>query len=78
MMSIHIRHIRRTRRTVAVLILAAASSLLPAAGLSAGPRHERPDREVTGVARVLRQSNPVWRFLLSLWEENGLRIDDNG
>ena len=70
-------HIRRTRRTVAVLILAAASSLLPAADLSAGPRHERPEREVA-VTRALRQSNPVWRFLVSLWEENGLRIDDNG
>lgn len=69
MLSIHIR------RTLAVLVLAAASSLLPAADLSAGPRHERPEREVT---RVLRQSNPVWRFLVSLWEENGLRIDDNG
>jgi hypothetical protein len=69
MMSIHIR------RTVAILVLAAASSLLPATDLSAAPRHESPDG---GLTRVLRQSHPVWRFLMSLWEENGLRIDDNG
>lgn len=71
MPSIRIRHVRRT---LAVLVLAAASSILTPAGLHAGPR----DRQAATERRVLRDSHPIWRFLLSLWEENGLRIDDNG
>jgi hypothetical protein len=71
MMSIRIRHI------VVVLVLAAASSILPPADLHAAPR-ERPAASERHALRALRESHPIWRFLMSLWEENGLRIDDNG
>ncbi|HEX3126665.1 MAG TPA: hypothetical protein VH394_04990 [Thermoanaerobaculia bacterium] len=68
----------RIRRLIAVLLLAVASMILPLTDLHAAPRHEsrgeRPDRIV---ARVLRD-NPVVRFLRTLWEEAGARIDDNG
>jgi len=66
----------RIRRVVAVLILAAASSILPLADLHAAPRGEARGGE-RGVTKMIRQS-PVWRFFRSLWEEAGLRIDDNG
>ncbi|MES1240514.1 MAG: hypothetical protein ABUT39_02745 [Acidobacteriota bacterium] len=67
----------RIRRTLAILVLAAASSIVTPAGLHAGPR-ERPRPSDSSERRVLRESHPIWRFLMSLWEENGLRIDDNG
>jgi hypothetical protein len=70
----------RSVRTVAILVLAASSWILPLTDLYAAPRGEshggdRPERRVM---RVMRQSFPVWSFLVSLWEEAGLRIDDNG
>jgi hypothetical protein len=72
----------RIRRAVAVLVLAAASSILPLTDLHAAPRGEsrgeRAERS-PGVMRVMRQGFPtVWGFLVSLWENAGLRIDDNG
>lgn len=62
----------RIRRAVAVLVLAAASSILPLTDLHAAPRDE------SRAMRVMRQNFPVWGFLVSLWENAGLRIDDNG
>ena len=71
----------RIRRAVAVLVLAAASSILPPTDLHAAPRGEsrgeRAERS-PGALRVMRQSFPLWGFLVSLWENAGLRIDDNG
>ena len=69
----------RIRRTVVVLVLAAASSIVPS-GLNAAPR-ERPAAEHRAESRgdrALRQSFPLWHFLVGLWEHAGLRIDDNG
>jgi hypothetical protein len=67
----------RPRRAVVIIVLAASSSILPLADLYAAPRGEshggdRPERS------VMRQSFPLWSFLVSLWEAAGLRIDDNG
>jgi hypothetical protein len=71
----------RIRRAVAVLVLAAAASILPLADLHAAARaesHEGRAERSPGVLRAMRQGFPVWGFLLSLWENAGLRIDDNG
>jgi hypothetical protein len=70
----------RIRRTVAIVVLAAASSILHLPALQAFPRGEshggRPER-VHPVVRV-PQPGSLWRFLVGLWENAGLRIDDNG
>jgi hypothetical protein len=63
----------RIRRVVSILILAAATSMLPTAGLHAASRHEqRAER------RVERPRLSIWKILVGLWEQAGLRIDDNG
>ena len=67
----------RIRRVVATLVLAAATSILPLADLHADPRGESRARERSERA-VLKHSVSIWSFLMSLWEEAGLRIDDNG
>lgn len=63
----------RIRRAVSILTLALAASILPIAGLHAAPRDEPRSEH-----RVIRRSFPVWSFLVSLWDQAGLRIDDNG
>lgn len=70
----------RTRRAVAILVLAAASSILPVTSLHAAPRGESraAERSERGALRAVRHGVSVWTFLRSLWEEAGLRIDDNG
>jgi len=67
----------RLRRAVAVAVFAAA--LLPLTDLHAAPRAgapwERPDR----AERVIRDRVvSLWNVLVGIWENAGLRIDDNG
>lgn len=67
----------RIRRVVSIFALAAATSILPAAGLHASPRRE-PRNEPRAEGRVISQGFSFWKLLKGLWEEAGLRIDDNG
>jgi hypothetical protein len=68
----------RIRRSVAILILAAASVIFPLSDLSAAPRSESrwsgPERS----ARIVRQGFSLWNVLTSIFERAGVRIDDNG
>ncbi len=67
----------RIRRVVSIFALAAATSILPTAGLHASPRRE-PRNEPRAERRVISQSFSFWKLLVGLWEQAGLRIDDNG
>lgn len=67
----------RIRRAVSILTLAAATSILPAAGLSAAPRNEHR-AEPRAERRVISQGFSLWKILVGLWEQAGMRIDDNG
>lgn len=67
----------RIRRAVSILTLAAATSILPTAGLHAAPRNE-PRNESRSERRVISQSFSFWKLLVGLWEQAGMRIDDNG
>jgi hypothetical protein len=68
----------RIRRSVAILILAAASVIFPLSDLSAAPRSESrwsgPERST----RIVRQGFSLWNVLTSIFEKAGVRIDDNG
>lgn len=70
----------RIRRVVSIFALAAATSILPAAGLHASPRREprNEPRAERAERRVISQGFSFWKLLKGLWEEAGLRIDDNG
>lgn len=67
----------RIRRAVSILTLAAATSILPTSGLYAAPRNE-PRNESRSERRVFNQELSLWKLLVGLWEQAGLRIDDNG
>jgi hypothetical protein len=67
----------RIRRVVSIFSLTAATSILPATGLHASPRNE-PRNERRAEHRVVSQSFSFWKLLVGLWEQAGLRIDDNG
>ncbi|HEX5719427.1 MAG TPA: hypothetical protein VF179_24920 [Thermoanaerobaculia bacterium] len=72
---------RQIRRSVAILVLTAASVIFPLSDLSAAPRSEShwsgPER-----ARIVPQGFSFWSFLTSLFEkvrgEAGPGIDGNG
>ena len=65
------------RRAAAVLVLAAASPLIPLADLHAAPR-ERARKEKPGKVQSLEQIPLLGRVISAIWEAAGLRIDDNG
>ena len=68
----------RLRRAIAILVLTAASVILPLSELSADPRSESrwsgPERS----AWTLFQGTSFWQALTSIFERTGLRIDSNG
>jgi hypothetical protein len=68
----------RIRRSIAILALTIASVILPLSDLSAAPRSESrwsgPERN----ARIVRQGFSFWNVLTSIFEQVGMRIDDNG
>jgi hypothetical protein len=69
----------RIRRALAVSVLAAVSLLLPLAELHAAPRAEsRWERSDRAEQVVRRGFASLWSALVGIWEEAGLRIDDNG
>jgi hypothetical protein len=65
----------RLRRAIAIIVLTAASVILPLSDLSAAPRHEA---RWSGPERVVRQTLSFWHVLTSIFETTGLRIDSNG
>ena len=68
----------RLRRAIAILVLTAASVILPLSELSAAPRSESrwsgPERS----AWTLFQGTSFWRSLKSIFERAGVGIDSNG
>jgi len=68
----------KIRRSVAILVLTAASVILPLSALSAAPRSESrwsgPERS----ARIVRQGFSFWNVLTSIFEKAGVGIDSNG
>jgi hypothetical protein len=70
---------RRLRRALAIPLLAAACSLLTAAGVHAAPRRgDDPGWRSGAVRYVLHSQVSIWSWLTKVWEETGMRIDDNG
>lgn len=68
----------QTRRSIAILALAAAFMIFPLSDLSAAPRSESrwsgPERS----ARIVPQSFSFWNILMNIFEGAGMRIDSNG
>ena len=64
------------RRFVTVLSLATALFLLPMAESQAAQRRLRDDADF--LTRVETQVQSLWRALRGVWQNAGLRMDDNG
>lgn len=67
----------RIRRAAAVVVLAAASTLIPLSGLHAASR-EQTRKEKPAKVRPVAPAALFGRLISVLWEAAGLRIDDNG
>jgi len=67
---------RPKRRILAALAVASTCCLLPVATSQAAPRGGRGE---TGSARVQEPGRFfLWELLTSLWQQAGVRIDNNG
>ena len=64
------------RRFVAVLSLAAALFVLPMAEAQAAQRRPRAESDL--LDRVETQAHSLWRAIVGVWQNVGLRWDDNG
>lgn len=67
----------RIRRAAAVVVLVAASTLIPLSDLHAASR-EQTRREKPAKVRPVAPAALFGKLISVLWEAAGLRIDDNG
>ena len=69
-----------TRRSRAVICLAASLSLLSLVGAEAAPRERRQarPREASPRGEPKPFADSLWQTLVGLWEKVGLVIDGNG
>ena len=66
----------RIRRAAAVVVLVAASTLIPLSDLHAASREQRRKEPVK--VRSVAPAALFGKLISVLWEAAGLRIDDNG